>query len=219
VLQLKEAHDATVNDIVVSLCAGALRSWLDGKDELPDERLLAMVPVSVRTPAERGTFGNKVATMVVPLPTDESDPAARIRACRDSLRQAKQRQKVAPPNLIQQANDLVPPMLFGPAMRTVLRLATSKALNPAANVIISNVPGARTPLYCAGARVLANYPVSAIADGMALNITLFSYLDTPQIGITADPELVPDVDLLAQALVNELDLQVSLLKPARTKQR
>jgi WS/DGAT/MGAT family acyltransferase len=219
VLQLKEAHGATVNDIVVSLCAGALRSWLDGKDELPDGRLLAMVPVSVRTAAERGTFGNKVATMIVPLPTDEADPSGRIAACRDSLLNAKGQQKSQPRNLMQHANDLVPPVLFGPAMRTVLRLASSRRLNPAANVIISNVPGPRTPLYCAGARVVANYPVSTIVDGMALNITLFSYLDSLHIGLTVDKNLVPDVDLLAQALVNELDLQVSLLKPAKTKRR
>jgi WS/DGAT/MGAT family acyltransferase len=219
VLQLKQAHGATVNDIVVALCAGALRTWLADKDELPDERLLAMVPVSVRTAEEQGTFGNKVASMVVALPTDEADPEGRIRACRDSLLQAKQQQKAQPPNLMQHANDLVPPVLFGPAMRTVLRLASSRRLNPAANVIISNVPGPRTPLYCAGARVLANYPVSTIVDGMALNITLFSYLDKLQIGVTADPELVPDVDLLATALVNELDLQVSLLKPVKTKRR
>jgi diacylglycerol O-acyltransferase len=219
VLQLKEAHGATVNDIVVSLCAGALRSWLDDKDELPDERLLAMVPVSVRTAAERGTFGNKVATMVVPLPTDEGDPVGRIRACRDSLLQAKQLQKAQPPNLMQHANDLVPPVLFGPAMRTVLRLASSNRLNPAANVIISNVPGPRTPRYCAGSRVLATYPVSTIVDGMALNITLFSYLDNLHIGLTVDTDLVPDVDLLARALVSELDLQVSLLKPTKAKRR
>ncbi len=219
VLQLKEAHGATVNDIVVALCAGALRTWLADKEELPDERMLAMVPVSVRTGEEQGTFGNKVATMVVALPTDEADPVGRIRTCRDSLLQAKHQQKTQPPNLMQHANDLVPPVLFGSAMRTVLRLASSRRLNPAANVIISNVPGPRTPLYCAGARVLANYPVSTIVDGMALNITLFSYLDNLQIGVTADPELVPDVDLLARALVNELDLQVSLLKPVKTKRR
>jgi diacylglycerol O-acyltransferase / wax synthase len=219
VLQLKEAHRATVNDIVVALCAGALRTWLAAKEELPNERLLAMVPVSVRTPAERSTFGNKVSAMVVPLPTDEADSTGRIRACRDSLQQAKQQQQAQPPNLMQHANDLVPPVLFAPAMRTVLRLASSTRLSPAANVIISNVPGPRTPLYCAGARVLANYPVSTIVDGMALNITLFSYLDTLHIGVTADPELVPDVDLLAQALVNELELQLSLLKPAKTKRR
>jgi WS/DGAT/MGAT family acyltransferase len=219
VLQLKEAHAATVNDIVVALCAGAMRTWLAAKEELPNERLLAMVPLSVRTPGERGTFGNKVTTMVVALPTDEADPAGRIRACRDSLLQAKQQQKAQPPNLMQHANDLVPPVLFAPAMRTVLRLASSTRLSPAANVIISNVPGPRTPLYCAGARVLANYPVSTIVDGMALNITLFRYLNTLHIGVTADPELVPDVDLLAQALVNELELQLSLLKPAKTKRR
>jgi WS/DGAT/MGAT family acyltransferase len=167
VLQLKQAHGATVNDIVVALCAGALRIWLANKEELPDERLLAMVPVSVRTAEEQGTFGNKVASMVVALPTDEADPEGRIRACRDSLLQAKQQQKAQPPNLMQHANDLVPPVLFGPAMRTVLRLASSRRLNPAANVIISNVPGTRTPLYCAGARVLANYPGSTIVDGMA----------------------------------------------------
>jgi hypothetical protein len=110
-------------------------------------------------------------------------------------------------------------MLFGPAMRTVLRLASARSLNPAANVIISNVPGPRTPLYCAGARVLANYPVSTIVDGMALNITLFSYLDNLNVGLTVDSDLVPDVDLLAQALVDELDLQDSLLKPVKTKRR
>ncbi len=219
VLQLKDAHDATVNDIVVALCAGALRTWLAAKEELPDERLLAMVPVSVRTQADRGTFGNKVATMVVALPTDEPDPVARIRTCRDSLLQAKQQQKAQPPNLMQHANDLVPPVLFGPAMRTVLRLASSRRLNPAANVIISNVPGPRTPLYCAGARVLANYPVSTIVDGMALNITLFSYLDNLHVGLTVDSDLIPDVDLLARVLTNELDVQVRLLKRVKTKRR
>ena len=219
VLQLKEAHGATVNDIVVALCAGALRTWLAAKDELPDERLLAMVPVSVRTPAERGTFGNKVGTMVVPLPTDEADPVSRIRACRNSLLQAKKQHAAQPRNLMQHANDLVPPVLFGPAMRTVLRLASSTALNPAANVIISNVPGPRTPRYFAGAHVLANYPVSTIVDGMALNITLFSYLDSLHIGLTADSNLVPDLDRLARALVDELGLQVRLLKPAKAKRR
>jgi WS/DGAT/MGAT family acyltransferase len=211
VMQLKHAYGATVNDIVVALCAGALRTWLAAKDELPPERLLAMVPISVRTPAERGTFGNKVATMVVALPTDEASPAARITACRNSLLSAKKEQAAQPRNLMQQANDLVPPVLFGPAMRTVLRLAGSRSVKPAANVIISNVPGSRTPQYLAGARVLANYPVSTIVDGIALNITLFSYLDSLNIGITVDGEQVPDSDLLAQALVEELDRQISEL--------
>jgi WS/DGAT/MGAT family acyltransferase len=208
VMQLKRAHGATVNDVVVALCAGALRTWLLAKDELPDERLVAMVPMSVRTPAESGTFGNKVATMVVALPTDEANPVGRIAACRASLLHAKKEQKAQPRNLMQHANDLVPPVLFGPAMRTVLRLASAKSMKPAANLIISNVPGSPTQQYFAGARVLANYPVSTIVDGMALNITLFSYLDSLNVGITVDGEQVPDGALLAQALVDELDVQI-----------
>jgi diacylglycerol O-acyltransferase / wax synthase len=80
-------------------------------------------------------------------------------------------------------------------------------------------PAPRTPLFCAGARVLANFPVSTIVDGLALNITLFSYLDNLRIGLMADRELVPDVDLLAQALVDELDPLVSLLDPAQKTSR
>jgi hypothetical protein len=157
--------------------------------------------------------------MVVPLPTDEADPVSRIRACRNSMLQAKEQHEAQPRNLMQQANDLVPPVLFRPAMRTVLRLASSTALNPAANVIISNVPGPRTPRYLAGARVLASYPVSTIVDGMALNITLFSYLDSLHIGLTADGDLVPDLDVVAKALLDELDQHVRLLKPAKAKRR
>jgi WS/DGAT/MGAT family acyltransferase len=219
VVAVKEAHGATVNDVVVALCAGALRSWLTDKAELPDERLLAMVPISVREPDERGTFGNKVATMVVPLPTDVAEPVGRIRACREALVYAKQRHRAEPPNLMQHANDLVPPVVFGPAMRTVLRLASAQSVSPAANVIISNVPGPRKPLYCAGSRVLANYPVSTIVDGMALNFTLLSYLDNLHVGLTVDGSLVPDVDVLAQALREELDIQVGLLKAVSTERR
>ncbi|MCV7173863.1 wax ester/triacylglycerol synthase family O-acyltransferase [Mycobacterium manitobense] len=219
VLAVKQAHGATVNDVVVALCAGALRTWLTTKSELPDERLLAMVPISTREADERGTFGNKVATMVVPLPTDVAEPVGRIRACRDALLDAKQQHKTQPPNLMQHANDLVPPVVFGPAMRTVLRLASAKSVRPAANVIISNVPGPRKPLYCSGSRVLANYPVSTIVDGMALNFTLLSYLDHLHVGLTVDSGLVPDVDVLAQALRGELEIQVGLLKAVKTKRR
>lgn len=210
VLRVKDAHGATVNDVVVAVCAGALRTWLSAKGELPDDQLIAAIPVSNRTPAEAGTFGNKVGTMVVPLPTDEADPVARMRACRSSLLDAKARYKDTPPDLMERANDLVAPALFGPAMRSVLRLASSAGLNPPANVIISNVPGSRKPLHCAGARVLALLPVSTIVDGLSLNITLFSYLDSLQVGLVADSELVPDLELLAQALVDELDQLVRL---------
>ena len=200
---LKNAHGATVNDVVVAVCAGALRRWLESTGDLPEKPLVASIPVSVRTGTD-AKFGNKVGSLVVAIPTDEPDPIARLERTRDALRSAKDRHKAVPASLLRDANDLVPPILFGRAMRAITRVASSDAFNPAVNLVISNVPGSRSPLYCAGARVLAHYPVSVIADSLALNITLFSYLDQLNVGLVADRDLVPDVDGLAEAMTQEL---------------
>ena len=149
-------------------------------------------------------FGNKVGGLVIAIPTDEPDPITRLERTRDALRSAKDRHKAVPASLMRDANDLVPPILFGRAMRAITRVAASDAFDPATNLVISNVPGSRSPLYCAGARVLAHYPVSVIADSLGVNITLFSYLDQLNVRLVADPELVPDVDGLAEAMTEEL---------------
>lgn len=203
--RLKRTHDTTVNDVVVAMCAGALRSWLASSDRLPAQPLVAMIPVSVRSEDQHGTFGNLVGTMVVPLPTDEADPATRLRRCRDELLEAKDRQRAIPVSLMQDSTDAVPPILFGRVTRALTRLGATTGLNPAANLVISNVPGSRVPLYCAGAKVLEQYPVSTVSDSLGLNITAFSYLDQLTIGLVADRDLVPDLDGLADALHAELD--------------
>ena len=91
VKSIKNATGTTVNDVVVTICASALRSWLHERRELPDEPLVAMIPVSVRTAEERGTFGNRVSTMAVAIPTDVDDPRGRLRAAHEALRSAKER--------------------------------------------------------------------------------------------------------------------------------
>ncbi len=106
---------------------------------------------------------------------------------------------------MQDSTDLVPPVLFGPAARALTRLASTDGLDPVANLVISNVPGSRSPLYCAGAPVLEHYPVSALGDSLGLNITIFSYLDRLNVGLVADRELVSDLTGLAEALTAELD--------------
>jgi diacylglycerol O-acyltransferase / wax synthase len=204
--QIKRRFDATVNDVVVAVCAGALRRWLADRDELPDEPLVAAVPVSVRTAEQRGTFGNAVGTMVVPIPTDEADPVLRLRRCQQELRAAKERHGAVPASLMRDANDLVPPVLFGRAMRAVTTIASMRALAPAANVVISNVPGSPSPLYCAGHLVLEHYPVSTISDSLGLNVTIFSYRDRLDIGVVGDREIVDDLHGLAEAFSTELDL-------------
>jgi diacylglycerol O-acyltransferase len=202
VKEIKNAYGFTVNDVVVALCAGAVRRWLIDHDALPDEPLLAMVPVSVRSPEQLGTFGNRVSVMVVPIATDEPDPARRLERTHDSLLEAKDRHKALPADLLTDVTRFIPPALAALATRTTLSVLASQ--RPPVNLIISNVPGPRIPLYCAGAELEANYPVSVIADGVGLNITVMSYLDHLDFGIVADREMVPDVWAMISGLRAEL---------------
>ena len=138
----------------MTLCAGALRGWLDERDELPETPLLAMVPVSVRTDDERGSFGNRISTMIVPLPTDEPDPVVRLQRVHEAMRAAKERHRATPATLLQDANHFIPPALFARAARVTSRVAVSERLRAPLNLVISNVPGSPAPLYCAGAETL-----------------------------------------------------------------
>ncbi len=189
---VKNELGVTVNDVIVALCASMLRAWLEQRDELPEEPLVAMVPVSVRTEEETGTFGNRVSAMFVPIPTDEADPRRRIERTHEVLAVAKERHKATPAELMQDATRFVPPALMGAASRVTMGLLARAPVPPVLNVVISNVPGPREPLYCAGARMLAYYPVSTITDGVGLNITVISYLDHIDVGIIGDREQLED---------------------------
>jgi WS/DGAT/MGAT family acyltransferase len=205
VKDIKNTTGTTVNDVVVTICAAALRSWLEERRELPDAPLVAMIPVSIRTAEERGTFGNRVSTMAVAIPTDVEPPLERLQAAHEALRSAKERHRAVPASLLQDATLFIPAAIHARASRVTLRLSTRNAVTPIFNVVISNVPGSPTPLYCAGARLLANYPVSAVTDGMGLNITVLSYEDRLDFAIVADREQVPDAWPLMDALEGALD--------------
>jgi WS/DGAT/MGAT family acyltransferase len=211
VKEIKNHHGATVNDVVVALCAGALRRWLTDQGALPDRALVAAIPVSVRAQDEFGTYGNKIGTMMVTVPTDEADPEVRLRQCHTGLRTAKERHHATPASLMCDANDLIPPVLFAPAVRATTGAAASNALRPAANLVISNVPGSRTPLYCTGRRIREHYPVSMISDSLGLNLTVFSYTDRLEIGLVGDRDSVSDLPGLADAFGKELlDLKATV---------
>jgi diacylglycerol O-acyltransferase len=143
----------------------------------------------------------------VPIPTDEADPRARLRRTHDILAAAKSRHSAISAHTLQDAAQFIPPAVNAQAARLAFRLGTRL---PTLNVVISNVPGPRIPLYCAGARLTANYPVSVITDGMGLNITVQSYLDHLDFGIVADRRQVDDVwpvmDHLRGALADYAEL-------------
>lgn len=201
---VKNHHGTTVNDVVVAICASAVRRWLLDHGELPDEPLVAQVPVSVRSDAEIGTYGNRILLMSAPLFTNEPDPVARLRRTHEALSDMKQRYRALPAELLQDANHFIPPAVFARAAQLTFRLSSGGAARPKWNLVISNVPGPQIPLYCAGARLEANYPVSVITDGMGLNITVMSYLGHLDFGIVADRDQMSDawclIDWLGEAL-------------------
>ena len=210
---IKNAAGLTVNDVVMSLCAGALRRWLAEHDALPATPLVAAVPVSVRTEEEQGTHGNRVSMMFAGLPTHLSDPRNRLRAAHEAMRAAKEQHGAIPASLLADVSQFAAPVLANQAWRLSARLRLLERVNPF-NLIISNVPGPNIPLYCAGAELLAYYPVSAITDGQGLNITVLSYRNTLHFGLIACRELVPDIDQLARYLEEEVGVLTKSLERA-----
>jgi diacylglycerol O-acyltransferase / wax synthase len=201
---VKNRFGVTVNDVVVSLCAGAVRRWLTAHHELPAEPLVAQVPVSVRTEAQQGTYGNRILIMSAPLLTNEADPVRRLEQTHQALLEMKERHKALPAGLLQDANQFVPPAVFSRAARLTFAVASSSRGRPAWNLVVSNVPGPQVPLYLGGAKLEANYPVSVITDGLGLNITVMSYLGRLDFGIIADREQMPDLWSLVDWLRDEL---------------
>ena len=193
----------TVNDVVMALCAGALRRYLLDHDALPPEPLVAGVPVSVRTEEQSADLGNRVSTMFAPLPTNLDSPEQRLRAAHESMRAAKEQHQAMPADLLADVTQFAMPAVAARAAQLAARLRLVEQVRPF-NLIVSNVPGPNIPLYLAGVPLAAYYPVSAIADGQGLNITVLGYLGQLHFGVLACRELVPDVDRLTGYLADEL---------------
>jgi diacylglycerol O-acyltransferase len=207
-----KVHGCSVNDVFLTMCGGALRAYLSRAGVLPDASLLAGVPVSVRRPDDR-TMNTQVTMMRVALGTQIADPVARLLAIHTAAVAAKE--------LAQHLNALLPtnPRLIGAPWlgRAAARLwELSGAANyvpPPINVVISNVPGPRTIRYSNGARMLTHFPVSIPAHGAGMNITVQSYAEHFDIGITACAATMPDLSSFRYDLLRAyIDLRARVLK-------
>ncbi len=201
---IKGHFGVTVNDTVMAICAGALRSWLIAKEELPTEPLLAMVPVSLRA-ADDKTPGNQVGGIVASLATDLDDPAHRIVASQTAMQGAKLQLDLLDPDTMALAADITAPFVASALVRIANRAGLADVTSPPVNLVISNVPGPAHPVYCGSARQVAMYPVSSLVDGLGLNITVVSYAGELQFGLIACRELVDDLDDLMAFLLTEVD--------------
>jgi WS/DGAT/MGAT family acyltransferase len=209
VKRVKNALGMTVNDVVMALCAAALRRWLLDHDALPEAPVVVAVPVSVRSDEEARGLGNHVSVMLAELPTHLGDANERCAAVQTSMTEAKQHFDAVPATILQDLAAAVPTALAGLAFRAIFGMVAAGALP--FNLFVSNVPGPQQPLYVGGARVLGIYPASAVTDLTgALNVTLFSYDGSLDFGLIACREIVPDVwnliGYLEDALAELVDL-------------
>lgn len=204
---VKNARGTTLNDVVMAITAGAVRGHLLDVGGLPDRPLQAMVPISVRS-GENG--GNRVTAMVGLVPTHLADPVERLDWVHGQMRAAKDNDAV-PADVLMDVTSIAPPVLAARAARVAARLRWADTLRLPFNMIISNVPGPRVPLYVAGARMKHMIPVSAIHDGLAFNVTIISHEDDIDVGLVADREVVADLWHVAELFDKALDELASAL--------
>jgi WS/DGAT/MGAT family acyltransferase len=188
----------------IKASAGALRQYLLGHDALPTSALVAMVPASIRTGAEEDPWTNRVSALFPILPTTTEDPIDRLRQMQKTMGEAKDRFALVPADVLVDYADFAPPALAIRAARMSSRFRLADRMRPPFNVVISNVPGPRHTLYLDTAEMLHYFPVSTIVDGQGLNITVQSYRDTMDFGLVSCRELVPDIEDLADLLVEEI---------------
>lgn len=213
VKEIKNAFGTTVNDVVLALCSGALRGYLDDRGELPDSPLLASVPVSVHGKTQ-GPGANKVSAMFASIRTDIADPAERLEAIAAQGRVNKEHHRTISASMLQDWAQFSMPNTFGMAVRVYSRLRLADRHPVVHNLVISNVPGPPMPIYFAGARVVGFYPLGPVFHGAGLNITVVSNDGHLDVGIIACRELAPDVWDLADGMTLALE---QLLTAARAK--
>ncbi|WP_432863946.1 wax ester/triacylglycerol synthase family O-acyltransferase [Microbispora rosea] len=209
------------NDVVMTLCASALRRWLLAHDALPDRPLVAAVPVALRSrpsagaggpspDAADGRVGNRISAMITPLATDVASPGERLAAVRSALAAAKRRFAVSHRTWLDDVCAMVPSAFAALATPVVFRLAG--VAGAGVNLIVSNVPGPRLPLYLCGARMLAYHPLSVVTDATGgISITCASYDGRLDFGVVACPSRLPDVRSMIGHLREAMDELLALL--------
>jgi WS/DGAT/MGAT family acyltransferase len=185
------AADGTLNDVVLAMCGGALRRFLQQRDSLPDQPLIAGIPVSVRPKDDHAT-GNAISFIVATLGTDIADAAERMAAIRRSVRHAKAHVQDMPREAMLNYTVL----LLAPTLVTMLTGLGGRT-RPMFNVTVSNVPGPEKPLYFRGAELVGMYPASIVTHGQALNITCQSYAGSMNFGFTGCHSSLPSLQRLA----------------------
>jgi WS/DGAT/MGAT family acyltransferase len=209
---VKNAFGGTVNDVVLTVVSGALREWLHARGVRTEGlELRALVPVSVRTQAERdgGHLGNRIVVMRGPLPVYIADPVARLRTVKEAMDGLKESKQAVGAEVLVNVENFAPPTILAQASR--LNFSTRLF-----NLIVTNVPGPQFPLYVRGREMQDVFPVAFLPKGHALAIAIMSYNGQMNFGLLGDYDALPDIDAIGDGIDAAL---AELLSLARTRQR
>ena len=192
----KRVEGATVNDAMVAVCGGALRRYLDAKQELPTDSLVAMAPINVRSASEQDTMGNKVAAMLISVGSHVEDPLERLQHVHASSTQSKALANAVGARQMTDAMQFIPGSLVVMGTRYASQMGLANQQNPTFNVTITNVPGPQVPLYSMGAELVTMLGYAPLTDGVGLMFPIGSYNGEIIVSFTACREMLPDPEFM-----------------------
>jgi WS/DGAT/MGAT family acyltransferase len=201
----KRVDGATVNDVILTICAGALRRYLQHHGELPDESLVAMAPISVRPADQLQTAGNQISAMFVTLCTNIADPLERLEAVHDGTQNSKATAEAVGARTMTDITQVLPGTLSGLAARLYTRFGLANRIKPFLNTIITNVPGPQIPLYFTGARMVALHGMGPIMEGVGIIHPVFSCSGKISVAVTCCRDMMPDPEFYADCLQASYD--------------
>jgi WS/DGAT/MGAT family acyltransferase len=207
--------EATVNDVVLACVSGGLRLLLEARGEAMDRPLVAMVPVSTRPEGDGEALGNQISGMLVSLASDIEEPVRRLDAIAESARVAKEQEKLHRGRFVGDLAQIALPALTTRLARAVAGARLFDKVRPPFNVTVSSVRGPDFSMFCAGSRVVDLYPIGPIAEGIGLNVTVFSYLDRVHFGLFACRKLLPELEELGTYVDDALAELVACALDAR----
>jgi WS/DGAT/MGAT family acyltransferase len=222
--EIKAAFDGKVNDVVLAIATHAMRGYLEWAGELPDRPLVASCPISVRKETAEGEpandSANQVSNMLVPLPVQMKDPVKRLKTIIESTKRSKELANAIGAETLMDWAEFLAPRLFTTGMRLYSATRMGNLHPPALNLIVSNVPGPPIPLYSAGARIVAIYPMGPLLPGAGINVTVLSNMGNVDFGVIADRETVPEIWRIADGLKEGVDVLLAAARaPKPSKSR
>lgn len=208
---------ATVNDAVIAIVGGALNKYLSSKNELPKDSLIAMAPISVRSKDQQKSAGNQVSAMSVAVRSDIADPLERLVAVFESTTNSKEMTNAIGASTLTDYSQFIPSTVAGLAARLYTNLGLANRITPIFNTVITNIPGPQIPLYMTGARLVTQFGLGPILDGMGIIHPVFSYCGEITISFTSCREMIPDPAFYAACIQESFDEMLAATRGKHVK--